>query len=321
MNTLKYKLNEIVEALGRAIPAITSVALFGSRRYKTGSLRSDVDLLVFTNGYVRPVDLRTFALDRYPFLDLFLVTGARAVSVMNESFVDAANPQALLTKLDAIPIWERSAGLLRAEVDWECEVAEGVAFIATLLPNTLSEEVIRGFLERIEARDLPVRPYLGESVDAVAEFLLKVVRRMLFRREDLGKKGAAKDGWTVDLQSEYDFQNLFFTVIKPWLPELGREEITIVYDGQSKSADFNLFGSQIIVEMKHVKDGNTKAAVVKTLKGLEDFYKNHSNVRVLLFCILVEQNVELDDARWEADFSYAAKTPKVLTTVIRNPAI
>ena len=37
---------------------------------------------------------------------------------------------------------------------------------------------------------------------------------MLFRREDLGKKGAAKDGWTVDLQSEYDFQNLFFTVIK-----------------------------------------------------------------------------------------------------------
>ena len=73
--------------------------------------------------------------------------------------------------------------------------------------------------------------------------------------------------------------------------------------------------------MKHVKDGNTKAAVVKTLKGLEDFYKNHSNVRVLLFCILVEQNVELDDARWEADFSYAAKTPKVLTTVIRNPAI
>src|SRR5260370_18570777 len=148
---------------------------------------------------------------------------------------------------------------------------------------------------------------------------MKVVRHMVMLSSALAPKGRAREGWTVQLSSECDFQNLFYSVVKPWLPGLGREEVAIVYDGQTKNADFNLMGSQIIVEMKHVKDTSTKAAIGKTLAGLADFYSKHSNVRVVLFFILVEASVRLADRKWEKDFSYTTQSPQVLTTVVRNP--
>jgi hypothetical protein len=115
------------------------------------------------------------------------------------------------------------------------------------------------------------------------------LRQALEAADNLNAKGK---GWAVALRNEYDWQNLLFLVFKPWLPGLGREEATVTYDGQEKRADFNLFGSQLIVEMKHIKDGNTKGAVGKTLIGLRSFYEQHPNVRVILFAILVDRDVD-----------------------------
>ena len=122
----------------------------------------------------------------------------------------------------------------------------------------------------------------------------------------------------ADLSNEYDFQNLFWTVVKPWLPNLAREEVAITYDNQKKNADFNLFGNKIIIEMKHIKDAGTKAAVVKTLTGLKEFYKEHPNARVIIFAILVEESVEIDIRKWHKDFSYLQTEPKVITRVVVN---
>ena len=131
--------------------------------------------------------------------------------------------------------------------------------------------------------------------------------------------GKRSKGITVELNDEYDLQSLFLISVKPWLPDLAREEVTVHYDGQDKSADFSLLDSQIVIEMKHVKDTKTKAAVAKTLSGLATFYKRNANVRELLFAVLVEPGLDLDDHKWEVDFSSLAQSVNIRTIILHRP--
>lgn len=142
---------------------------------------------------------------------------------------------------------------------------------------------------------------------------------MILRRSDLSQSGAAGAGWTVNLHSEYDCQNLFYTVMRAWIGAVGREEITVKFDGQSKVADFNLFNSQLIVEMKFVDNDQKKREVVKTLAGLSGFYSQHANIKSLLFLIYVKNHVSLDVDRWESEYTFEAKLPKILTRAIVLP--
>ena len=90
-----------------------------------------------------------------------------------------------------------------------------------------------------------------------------------------------------------------------------------VYDDQKKSADFNLCGNQIIIEMKYIDDAGSKASVVKTLEGLASFYKNNANIRVLLMFILVKSGkIDLDGPKWESDFTHFTRQPRIITKVI-----
>jgi hypothetical protein len=58
---------------------------------------------------------------------------------------------------------------------------------------------------------------------------------------------------------------------------------------------------------------------VKVLLGaLRDFYSLHPNVRLIIFAILVEKDVDLDESKWEADFSFTDNQPEVWTRIFRN---
>jgi len=174
----------------------------------------------------------------------------------------------------------------------------------------------RAYAREVEAAGLPVQPYIGSTVNEVAEFLVKTLHNVIVANGGLSPKGK---GWKVRIQTEYDFQNLFFLAFKPWLPGLGREELTIRYDGQEKTADFNLFSNRIIFEMKYIRDAGTKAAVGKTLRGLSSFYEKHPNVQILVFAVLVAKGVKLDEAKWESDFSFPQRQPQVWTRMFREP--
>jgi hypothetical protein len=92
-----------------------------------------------------------------------------------------------------------------------------------------------------------------------------------------------------------------------------------VYDGQKKSADFHLARNRIVVELKFVSDANSKAMVIKTLAGLADFYKSNANVRLLLFGVMVTEGIEVDEAKWEQDYSSGHSDVIVRTFVVRVP--
>lgn len=325
--TRKYDLKALLTDLVATEQEIDEVYLFGSRAYRTGSHRSDCDLIVRIDpsAGTKSSDLRDFATVRCGALDLFLCPDARAVSCANDSYVFATTFTDLVTKLDAILLWTREQGFtdfaFEQDGSWVFEVAEGVDFIPTVLPNTvLTDQAWIMKSQAVEAVGLPTRPYVGDTLDKSATMIGEIAKRMIFAPKDLAQNGEAKAGWTVNLQNEYDCQNLFYSVVKPWLPELGREEVAIEFDGQRKKSDFSLFSGKLIIEMKFIDDGVSKAAVVKTLDGLQNFYKRNGNVGFLLFVVyLKEGTVDVDGAKWEAEFSYQAGLPRVLTMVVPVP--
>lgn len=317
-----YNLKQLLTLLVQEQPEIQELYMFGSRAYGTQSLRSDCDILVRPSdrSHLKSGEFRDFALKHCRALDFFIVEGGRAVSCMNDSFVRATIFEELINRLDAVCLWDAEEGFSELAVPWVFQVGAAVDFAATVLPDSNVGELSWQYLvKRAEEIGLPVRPYIGDTIDKAAAMLTEVAKATVLRPTDLGPRGAARDGWTVNLKSEYDCQNLFYTVVKPWLRSVGCEEVTIIYDDQKKKADFNLFDSQIVIEMKFIDSHEKKAEVVKTLDGLSRFYKRNGNIRVLLNLVYVKAGIDIDIYRWEKDYSFYTHSPRVLTQVIVVP--
>jgi hypothetical protein len=283
-----------MEELIRRQPILEKISIFGSRAYGTGSTRSDCDLLIeFDQAQnLKTSDLRDFTLEKCPALDFFVAIGGRATSCSNDSYVYAGSVEELKTRLDAKLIWSRADGFANSPFDavsWVFETNQFSDYIPTSLPDAhISERSWQAIIKRAEQNNLPTLPYIGDSVDLASAILADVAKKMILNKADLCQRGKAVDGWTVALNSEYDCQNLFYTVIKPWIGSVGREEVTISYDGQDKKADFHLFGNRLIIEMKFIESNKKKQEVIKTLDGLSKFYKTNANIRILLMLIFVK---------------------------------
>lgn len=84
---------------------IKSIWLFGSRQHGTGSIRSDIDLLLEIDG--PPLSLDDVLKIRHiePYLDCFVMEGRRAHSFLTESFITAGTQAELMERLQAVLIW------------------------------------------------------------------------------------------------------------------------------------------------------------------------------------------------------------------------
>jgi hypothetical protein len=275
MTLIKHNLKDLLGHLVHTQPGINSLYLFGSRAYGTRSRRSDCDVLVeiVSGEHVKASDLRDFALEHCAALDFFIAAGGHATSVMNDSFVYANSFSELTERLNAILMWNKVNGFQEnLPFDWIFETSAFVDFIPSNLPNgSVTELSWHAVAKRAEESGLPINPFIGDTIEVAAATIIEVAKKMILRPRDLGQNGDAKHGWTVNLESEYDCQNLFYTVVKPWLSGIGREEITVRFDDQNKITDFNLFEGQIIVEMKFIDSEQKKREVVKTPDGLSRF--------------------------------------------------
>jgi hypothetical protein len=322
----RYDLKKLLAELLKQQPGIVAVYLFGSRAYNTGSRRSDCDLLlqVARNAGTKSSDLRNFSITQCPALDFFLCAEARATSCSNDSFVYAASFPELTKKLDAILLWDKTGSFADFAFpdtgNWEFETADIAHFAMTSLPDAyIGEQSWQAKIRAVEAQGLPVRPYVGDTLLKAVTSVAEVARRMVFNQSDLGPRGSARAGWTVNLRSEYDCQNLVFTVVKPWFPDLVREEVAISFDGQQKHSDFSLFRGKLIIEMKFIDSNAKKSEVVKTLDGLAMFYKRNANVGCLLMIVFVKAGISIDPMKWEHDYSHKNATTPVLTIVVTVP--
>jgi 5'-methylthioadenosine/S-adenosylhomocysteine nucleosidase len=92
--------------LYEAFPQLTRVHLFGSRMHRTGSARSDIDLLATFRSSVATIPVGDFAYQLDPYLDVFVANRGSAVSSINGSRITFSSEEELLADLDAELIWE-----------------------------------------------------------------------------------------------------------------------------------------------------------------------------------------------------------------------
>jgi hypothetical protein len=254
---------------------------------------------------------------------LFILENGRATSVANESFIEADTNENLIKSVNAVLLYDKDSGI-SAELTKrkKIEVDKRINHELTSLPNGTAEyfeiSALKKYFKAAKQNGLTAKPYLGVSTEEASEFIIEIIRSLTTASKTVTNHGQAKSGWTKDLQSEYDFQNLFWITVKPWLPNLSREQVALKYDGQEKRSDFSVFNDQLVLELKHIKDAGDKRETVKTLEGLKTFYVQHPNIRRLIFAILVDKSVDLDDKKWEADFSYPDNNPSVVTIIVRN---
>jgi nucleoside phosphorylase len=114
------------------IPAM-SVYIFGSRRHSTGSIRSDIDLLLISHRRLTPEDAQRIW-DSEPYLDIFQVIGGIADSLINESRLEADSREALIELVDAIPLFVDGDWQAGAELYDNQQVLGERAPAATVVP-------------------------------------------------------------------------------------------------------------------------------------------------------------------------------------------
>jgi nucleoside phosphorylase len=93
--------------------------LFGSRRYKTGSIRSDIDILLFLDGQIAYAQAREIW-NLEPYLDIFYGNDNSVRSIVNESVISRSSRTSLVRDLDALPLfikgeWQTSADNWRVQ--------------------------------------------------------------------------------------------------------------------------------------------------------------------------------------------------------------
>ena len=319
----QYNLQLLISELVKRYPVVNSVYLFGSRNHKTQSVRSDVDLIIQHTDFIRPAELRNLAEELCPALDLFLCRDNIAISCANESYIEAATFNKLIEKISATKLWAALDGFNQLFNEWYFSVPVGAEFAPTAVLLSVEDynvwaPRVRDFLRGIEQSGFPPRPFIGSTSFDVADTIVSAVRdavKLLSNLEPRGKNTK------LELHNEYDFQNLFFLIVKSWFPNLAREQMTVHYDGQDKIADFNFLNNRLIFELKHIRTNggnNNKALTLKTIAGLTDFYIRNSNVAILVNILLVDKNIGLDDRKIEEDYSFKSQSPEVWTVVVRN---
>lgn len=127
-------LGEIADLLTKQFTSISALYLFGSRVYGTGSMRSDIDVLVETTSNIKPADMRKFIDEHCKALDLFIINNGKAISVQNESYVEEDNLQELLTSLKAQKFWQKDRGRIEIKAKWKQKIRNDIDFIPSCLP-------------------------------------------------------------------------------------------------------------------------------------------------------------------------------------------
>lgn len=314
-----WNIRDIVRALMTKEPSIKRLYLFGSRAYGTNSFRSDIDLLAICERPLVAAVLTSWLHEEFPPVDLFESPDNRvAKSLINGSGIIIRGEAGLAEQLDAIELWSAAGGFSTSFDRWDQFTLIDATFAWTILPLAPSVvSLAANFTRRLADEGFP-SVFLGSSWDHIGQTLGEVVDRALGTPTHFALQATTISRKSMVLASEFDFQNLIHLVIRPWLPNLERENVVITYADRKKSADFGLERNAIVIEAKHIKNADDERAVIKDLAGLKDFYLRHPNVRLLLFWILVNPGISINEDLLTADYSDLSHSPIVMVRFFKN---
>ncbi len=319
-----WNLQEIIDDLVTHHPEIIAVYLFGSRAYKTGSFRSDIDLLAFTNSPITISSVNSWLHEKYPPVDLFTsydrVVASSVVNGSNVVFRNDGKSSNLIEQLDAILLWKKDVGYSDVFSDWTIHTANNITFQMSIIPSYPMlnfDETFRNALANLEASGINTF-FAGSTWQEIARSITRMIEIGMKKPSTFSKKAKSYSFDILKIKDEYDFQNMILTILRPVFPDICPENFMITVDGNKKSADFGIADNKIVIEAKWINSTGKKNDVVKTLKGLKDFYSENSNVKCLIFLILYGSKVDIDKEMMDYKFSYEKSTPQVIVRFIKN---
>ncbi len=295
--------------------------MFGSRAYRTGSTRSDIDLLLVDRKNEirrnRLLEWRENDVTRRKVLDFFISRdGHMAESVINGSVLP--HRADLPTELDAIPLWRN--GSFESDGLWQHDVDADTDFKMTIIPTNFSRTLaeLPGELARLR---LP-NTFMGSNWQSIAMYCSDVAVRAVASIAQLGRRAKCINTERAYPTDEYDVQNLLFLALKPWLPDLELSPMLIKYADQKKFADLAAVQSQLVIEVKFVKanDPSGNAQVVKQIAFLGNLYRQSASVKAVIILIVIEWDATgWDGSKIDHDHTDWNHSPVLLTRSISLP--
>lgn len=315
-------LHEIIHFLISNCPQIKEIYLFGSRAYRTGSFRSDIDLIACLSEGIPDRPLRDDLHQEFPSVDLFLSTSDQcARSITNGSVINKrSNYDTVFEQVDAIRLWDNKNGFNEDFKYWSQTIAKGINFCMSVIPSypmESPEETVEKLLANLSAAKIHTY-FAGTNIPQIANSIVSLITTAFMKPSKFSEKAKSFSFDTITLKNEYDFQNLIHFVLRPIFQTIEPEPFEIVIDGNKKFADFAILDNQIVIEAKYIDSTSKKAEVCKTLDGLASFYSMNPNIRYLIFLILYEDKVDIDGVKLEQLYSNQYKPVSIITKFIAN---
>lgn len=322
---LTWDLQEIVSTIAMHHSEISKMYLFGSRSYKTHSYRSDIDILAITDNVpISDSKINSWLHEKYPPVDLFCSYDSQvAKSVINGSCIQYSNDNkwgysSLFEQLDAKLLWDKKIGFSSDFSDWLQQTLNGINYAMSVIPSYPIhdfKETVDAALQTLKASGIRTF-YAGSTWREISESIIKLIITGLNRPLKYQKRANSFSYENLKIENEYDFQNLIQFILRPIFPDIAPEPFVIMLDGNKKKADFAISENRIVIEAKWIDTANKKDNVLKTIKGLSDFYTQNPNVCSLIFLILCKKGVLLDKNVLEQQFSFEKNVPPIFVRFI-----
>jgi hypothetical protein len=142
-------------------------------------------------------------------------------------------------------------------------------------------------LASVSGRHGPTRPTeISELLGILLRGLRRAMDPLTYRR---------KRAQALSFSTEYDVQDLFHALLRPWVADIRPEEFTPSYAGSSTRMDFLLPKHKVVVELKFVRDRNHAKKIGNELIVDIDHYQRHRDCQYL-WCVVFDPDHLLPNA-------------------------
>jgi REase_DpnII-MboI len=159
----------------------------------------------------------------------------------------------------------------------------------------------------------PKIKFAGEKIDAV-KTIIELSQRFKVISRQLKKRHAARP--TLEINDEYDFQDLFNTLLKVFFDDVRAEEWTPSYAGGNKRTDFLLPEFGTAIELKHSRPTMSQKDLGDQLVIDIENYKQHPSVRIIVCLVIDYDGYILNPTGIERDVTYVKDKYSVITKIL-----
>jgi len=173
----------------------------------------------------------------------------------------------------------------------------------------IMKTTIQGIEDALGGSPVPTKNNEFDAVDRIKKICNKfhIVARQLRERHDNRE--------TLDIEDEYDVQDLLHALLKIDFDDIRKEEWTPNYAGASSRMDFLLKNEQIVVETKKTRKGLGPKEIGEQLLIDIQKYRQHSDCKTL-FCFVYDPEGKISNPEGiERDLSKETNGMHVLVLI------